>query len=395
MLDRYSVAIRWRGFCFFLAGLIIVLFNILTSPTAQAEGSRSLYPASYPTTCGTGSGQGCRANLDIQPGNKYVNRVNRLTFIYVYAEANEYILVGSSNRTASNTGIIRIYNPQSFGVTGDETVPGTANFTCSTGTNGLIDTRVKELAGPRSVNGSGNTTGYIPCSYQAPSTGIYGVVFSTGGGGGPDGAINPIPPATTISSSNNSVAAWDVTVRSSDQNSTTDLNGRVFTYAWAGYTGDNNHPIYSTLYYITQDGYRYQQTQRGLDPAGFALYANSLGFFDNGQPLFKDLRGTNALVQNIINGAGLNTQIAQYPIFFSDVSPSGLSNTQVEKVLVALNIPLVPPSPTVSSAIHYTDLDSEGGSLHLKGAIKRHTVKNDGDGGDELGGGGTGGSGFG
>ncbi len=48
-----------------------------------------------------------------------------------------------------------------------------------------------------------------------------------------------------------------------------------------------------------------------------------------------------------------------------------------------------------SSPIHYTDLDSEGGSLHLKGAIKRHTVKNDGDGGDELGGGGTGGSGFG
>ena len=56
-----------------------------------------------------------------------------------------------------------------------------------------------------------------------------------------------------------------------------------------------------------------------------------------------------ALVQNIVNGAGLNTQIAQYPIFFSDASPSGLSNTQVEKVLVALNIPLVPPSPTVSN----------------------------------------------
>ncbi|RUQ36707.1 MAG: hypothetical protein EKK71_07275 [Candidatus Competibacteraceae bacterium] len=244
MLDRYSVAIRWRGFCFFLAGLIIVLFNILTSPTAQAEGSRSLYPASYPTTCGTGSGQGCRANLDIQPGNRYVNRVNRLTFIYVYAEANEYILVGSSNRTADGKGVISIYNPydsqnspRNFGVTGDETVPATADFRCSEETNGLINTRAKELAGPQSVIGSNNTAGYIPCFYQAPSTGIYGVVFSVGdSGGNPNGAIDP--PAV----SNNSAAAWDVTVRSSDPNSTIDLNGRVFTYAWAGYTGDNNHP---------------------------------------------------------------------------------------------------------------------------------------------------------
>ncbi len=148
MLDRYLIAIRWRGFCFFLAGLIIALFNILTSPTAQAEGSRSLYPASYPTTCGTGSGQGCRANLDLQSGtttnpNRYVNKVRRSTFLYVYAQAGEYILLGSSNIGANyDNGDVFIYNPnptnpQNFGTPGDENynaaTPGSPDFKCSTG----------------------------------------------------------------------------------------------------------------------------------------------------------------------------------------------------------------------------------------------------------------------
>lgn len=111
MLDRYSVAIRWRGFCFFLAGLIIVLFNILTSPTAQAEGSRSLYPSTYPAN-------GARANLDLQSGtttnpNRYVNKVRRSTFLYVYAQAGEYILLGSSNIGANyDNGDVFIYNPK-------------------------------------------------------------------------------------------------------------------------------------------------------------------------------------------------------------------------------------------------------------------------------------------
>lgn len=149
-------------------------------------------------------------------------------------------------------------------------------------------------------------------------------------------------------------------MRASDPASTTDLDGRLFTYGWAAFTGANSRPVYSTHYYVTNDGYRYSQDLRGLDPNGYVLYANSFGFLDNGQPLFKDLRGQRnpsepnnpnpaALVQNIVNGAGLTTQIAQYPIFFSDVSPGGLNNTEVEKVLTALNIPLTPPSPTVSN----------------------------------------------
>ncbi|MDA8404802.1 MAG: hypothetical protein M0Z56_11530, partial [Desulfobacteraceae bacterium] len=68
----------------------ICLFLCFSEAMAHAEGSRSLYPATYP---GTGS----RANLDYQTGQRYLNRVNRVGFNYVYAQAGEYILLGSSN----------------------------------------------------------------------------------------------------------------------------------------------------------------------------------------------------------------------------------------------------------------------------------------------------------
>ncbi len=346
MLCRFLV--RWWANLLAVVVLPSLLFGV---SSAWAEGSRSLYPSTYPVG-------GSRANLDIQPGNKYVGKVNRQTFLYVYAQAGEYILLGSRNRTATNQGVINVYSPQNFGTPGDETVPGSPAFTCSesitlNGPNysgagrGLIDTRNKENVGPKSVDGTGKTTGYTPCAYQAPSTGIYGVMFARAGtGSGPDGVIDP--PAI----SNNSVSAWDVTVRSSAPASTTDLEGRLFTYAWAGFTNTNNRPVYSTHYYVTSDGYRYSQDLRGLDPNGYVLYANSLGFLDNGQPLYKDLRtmgtGTTtqfALIDPTLLSPGVTTQVAQYPIFFSDVS----NNAEVERVLTALNIPHTPPSPTVSN----------------------------------------------
>lgn len=347
MLSRLLLVRWWAGL---LATMVLPSF-LFDASSAWAEGSRSLYPSTYPAG-------GSRANLDIQPGSKYVGKVNRRTFLYVYAQAGEYILLGSRNRTATNQGVVNIYSPQDFGTPGDETVPGSPTFTCSetntlTGPNysgagrGLIDARVKENVGPQSVDGTGKTTGYTPCAYQAPSTGVYGVVFAPAGtGSGPNAVIDP--PAI----SNNSVSAWDVTVRSSNPASTTDLEGRLFTYAWAAFTGGNGRPVYSTHYYVTNDGYRYSQDLRGLDPNGYVLYANSLGFLDNGQPLYKDLRtmgiGTTtqfALIDPTLLSPGVTTQIAQYPIFFSDVS----NNVEVERVLAALNIPLTPPSPTVSN----------------------------------------------
>ncbi len=370
MSNRFFSARWWIGL---LAALVLpsLLFG---ASSAWAEGSRSLYPANYLTLNPTGS----RANLDVSaPGSRYVNRVKRSAFLYVYAEVGEYILLGSRNR--SNSGDIRVYNPQSFGVPGDETVPATADFTCSGGstqpgthysggTLGTISSRAQELAGPNSADNTATVTnGFAPCAYQAPVTGIYGVVFTAATSGtGPNGSVD------TPAVSNNSVSAWDVTVRA-DRTSVTDINGRLFTYAFIGFTGGNSLPLYSTHYHITSDGYRYRQDLRGLDPNGYALYANSLGFLDNGQPLYKDLRGNEPLVTSV--PPGVATQIAEYPTFFSDVSPSGLNNAEINRVLDALSIPRAPTPPTVSDVSFTGNVTGSTSTVGAGGTFRFNTTE--------------------
>ncbi len=345
------------------AGLIAATLPL----TVQAEGSRSLYPAGYEAAY-TDEG---RANLDLAgTGTVYLGVVPRRTFIYVYAVAGEHILVGSRNRTANNAGNIRIYDPQSFGTKGYETIPGTADFTCSNSTDGLIDTRAKELAGPRSVDGTGNPAGYVPCYYVAPSTGVYGVLFSSAASGttNPNGVVDP--PAT----STNSVSAWDVTVRSGNTASTTDINGRVFTYAWSSFTSGNEsgRRLYSDLYYVTDDGYRYRQSLQGIDPNAGTFFANALGFRDQGEPLYKDIRGTNQAVSTGLP-AGVTADNAQYPIFFSNAAPGG--GTDVDTTLTALGIPLAPKPPQVNSfSFAYPPSGSSTSYLGQGGAFSFHVT---------------------
>ena len=94
---------------------------------AHAEGSRSLYPASY-------NAAGFRADLDVSdPTTLYLNVVKRSAFLYVYAQAGEYITLGSRNR--ANGGDVLVYDPQSFGQPANETVPATADFSCATGSS--------------------------------------------------------------------------------------------------------------------------------------------------------------------------------------------------------------------------------------------------------------------
>ncbi len=318
---------------------------LLPIAPALAEGSRNLYPAG--TEAITGAGRGA---LDVSdPTQSYLNVVRRRGFIYVYAQAGERILLGSRNRTAAGVGIIQVYNPQSFGTPGAETLPGSASFTCTAGTDGLIATRAQELAGPRAVSGGGNPGGYVPCVYVAPATGIYGVNFtgaSTNTGSPQNALIDP--PAVL----NNAVSAWDVTVRSSDT-STTDINGRMFTYAWTVFTFGNGdgRRLFQDLYYVTLDGYRYRQRLRGIDPNGGTFFANTLGFLDQGEPLYKNIRATNPLVSAGIP-AGVSVQPAQFPIFFSDITPSAgnaANNTEAERVLTALSIPTAPLPPQVNN----------------------------------------------
>jgi len=318
-----------------------------------AEGSRTLFPSSYPAA-------GFRADLDLTldatPGTlPYVGVTARRQFIYVYANAGEFILLGSSNR--ANGGDILVFNPQSFGTKGSESIPATADFTCSAavppagsfsgGALGTITARANELAGPNSADNTNTVlNGYAPCAYLAPSTGIYGVRFTvaTAGGSGPSGSVG------TLHVGNATVAAWEAQVRSAATD-TTDINGRVFTYSYVAFTGGNSRPVFHTMYYATLDGQRYQQTMQGFDPNGYALWGNISGFLDNGQPLYKDIRGGNAQVQPGTGqfAAELSAQQPQFPIFLSTIDPSGPNAAETATVLTALGIPLAPAAPTINN----------------------------------------------
>jgi large repetitive protein len=331
--------------------VVLAVMGFVSSP-AFAEGSRSLYPATYPAG-------GARADLDLTTDATpstlpYVGVTTRRQFLYVYAQKGEYILLGSSNR--NDGGDILVYNPQPFGTKGAETLPATADFSCagaapagsfSGGTLGYIADRANELAGPNSADNSATVTnGYAPCAYLAPATGIYGVHFTiaTSGGGNPTGSI------ATLHVGSATVAAWEVQVRASAA-SITDINARLFTYAFVAFTGGNSLPLYHTLYYATLDGQRYQQAEQGFDPNGYALWGNTSGFLDNGQPLYKDIRGDGAQVSP---GTGqflaeLSAQQPQDPIFFSTIDPSGANASEAATVLQTLGIALSPPPPQIDS----------------------------------------------
>ncbi|QIL69905.1 DUF11 domain-containing protein [Diaphorobacter sp. HDW4B] len=331
-----------------LAGCLLWLL-LGWSGNVHAEGSRTLHPSGE-TNDTTG-----RAVMGLSTNNTFHGVVSGRQFFYVYAQKDEHILLGSRNRSSAGKGEIKLYSPQSFGSKGLETIPGTATFTCTSAKDGLIETRNAELAGPLSVSGSngGNADRYKACSYKAPTTGIYGVLF--GGDSGSGALIDPPSPQS------NAVSAWDVTVRSSDTTSLVDINGRVFTYAWTVATGNNSgaasdltnraYRIATTLYYVSSDGYRYKQQFVGIDPNGAAFYANSKGFLDtNGSPLYRDYRGTGGAVTGGASGtAGIKAQAPEYPIFFSDVSQNGPNAAEVARVLTALSFPLAPKTPVLTN----------------------------------------------
>ncbi|RCJ25037.1 hypothetical protein A6S26_17745 [Nostoc sp. ATCC 43529] len=335
-----------------LTGLVLLLCYLnFDIQSAQAEGSRTLYPSNAPANSS-------RANLEWRT-DTYGGLVLRRTLLKVYANKDEYILLGSS-AVGVNNGNIRVYNPgRVSGSIGSETVPNTPDFVCSSQPGrGIISSRQQELNGPRAISGAGNPNGYIPCYYQAPSTGVYDIVFygpeggNSANNGAPTGEIN-------LSSGNNfnaqqgtSVAAWDVTVRSSNQTSTTDLNGRLFSYYLALFTGNNARYLNFPVYPVTTDGFQYKVELRGTDPNGFVLYGNQTGFFDSDgiTPLYHDILGADSQLANPQGGVSLARP--QYATFLNSIDTNVLP--YVERygrngTLEGTGIPISPIIPVVSN----------------------------------------------
>lgn len=335
---------------------LILLTPIITS----AEGSRDLYPAGY---------VGSRADLEWTPA--YFgpgDLIARRTILNVYAEDGEAILMGSSSLGLG--GNVLLYTPNSItGAIGAELIDGNSNVIpraaggspnllvdCAADQPGTgnIPNRSAELAGPQP---SADPNAFTPCEYIIPpgGGGIYHVIMlGIGGNTDPNGALN-----FTGDAAKNSTRAWDVTVREVVggviQND--DIDGRLFSNYLAMFTGGNGRPLNSRIYLMSLDGYLYQADFNALDPNGFVLYGNQLGFFDDDgvTPLYRNVVAAgNASRAGQLNqlAGGVGMQRPQFPIFFND------SRAELLRVIDQLGIPTTPVPPTVSNLAFDGDVDN-------------------------------------
>jgi len=338
--------LRNRAIVAMLAALAGVF---LTAAPAAASGSSSLWPS---------GASGARANTEWRNGSYGGGLLARRTLVKAFMQTGEVIMLGSSaiNQGASD---ILVYNPGLVtGPIGAETVsaPASASFSCNaqrTGVQGQITTRAEELAGPDTIPTGSVTNGYFPCHYQAPSTGVYDIVFlgplgfadNTDGTVGADVALTA--PSDTSAAQGTSVAAWDATVRSGLL-STTNITGRVFTYYLALFTGGNGLPVFPSLFPVTSDGYRYKVDLRGMDPNGWLVYGNQLGFLDpdGTTPLYHDAvadataNASGGPGQLVGIQGGVTFQRPSFPLFFEPPAAASLN---------ALGIPLAPTAPVMTS----------------------------------------------
>lgn len=354
---------------------------------AWAEGSRSWYPS---------TATGHRASLyqtGSPPGSATLlgGSLQTRSIFRVYAQAGEYILLGSTATGLGGTSNIRVFNPGLVtGTIGQETVPGSPSFSCnaqrtSTGNTllGDINSRAEELAGPDTITNATNgargnaiTNSYVPCYYQAPSTGIYSVIFdpvnTTTAAVGDLGDINMASANYFNVNQGNHISAWDVTVRSS-LTSTVDLNGRMFFYYTYVRHGTNPRFANFSVYPVTLDGYRYQIDLRSLDPNAFIVYGNQSGFFDPDgvTPLYHDILGSDDALTTITGGATI--QRPQFPMFFTPPT----SNPQLNTILTTLGIPSTPTAPAISSFVFTGNTTNNTGSIFSTGGTFTYTANVD------------------
>ncbi len=257
--------------------LMVGAFSLVGLPRALGEGSANL------------EANGGKRALTEWRTSLYGNLLPRRTLFKVYAKVGEEIALGSSG-VGVGSGDIVVWTPGH--ITSPLTVAlPTPDFTCSSSQRGLgaMTTRAQEVAGPTPATG-----GYTPCTYTAATTGVYDVAFygPAGGQSDADGNAGTIAAPVIDTSQASGVSMWDITVRSI-ANPSAPISGRVFTDYLAQITGGNGagYRVQSTLWAVTNDGFEYRIDLRGLDPNGFILYGNTVGFLnpDGVTPLYHDL----------------------------------------------------------------------------------------------------------
>ena len=330
----------------------LVVFVLLLAGTgsqnAFAAGSANLWPS---------GASGFRANTEWRTGSYGNGALTRRTLIKAFMNAGEVLMLGSSAINQGTSDIL-VYNPgQVVGSIGTETVPApaAAAFSCNTqrtaggapANQGMITIRAQELAGPDTIPAGGVAGGYVPCNYTAPSTGIYNIAFlgPDGFSANGDGTVAADVALTNASdfsvAQGTSVAAWDATVRASLASSA-NIPGRVFTYYLALFTGGNALPVFPSVYPITTDGYQYRVDLRGMDPNGWLVYGNQVGFLDGVTPLYHDAVADATGSPGQLTGiqGGVTFALPSFPLFFEPPSAAAIT---------ALGIPVAPTAPVMTS----------------------------------------------
>ena len=273
----------------FLAGV----FAVICLPQVLGEGSANL------------EANGGRRALTEWRTSLYGNLLPRRTLFQVYAKAGEEIALGSSG-VGVGTGDIVVWTPGQITAPLTVALPAPA-FTCSVSQpgTGALTTPAQEAAGPLPASG-----GYTPCIYTPASTGVYDVAFygPAGGNSDVDGTAGTIAAPAIDATQASGVSMWDITVRPIADPSAP-ISGRVFTDYLAQITGGNGatYQVESSLWAVTTDGFQYRIDLRGLDPNGFILYGNTVGFLDpdGATPLYHDLVADINPLTNIEGGAQL------------------------------------------------------------------------------------------
>jgi hypothetical protein len=330
--------------------MIAVLVALLLPAPILAEGSRDLFFEGSTAD---------RANIEWRSSfyGAGDNFIRRRTLFYVYLDAGETVVLGSSAINVGgspNRGDIRVYDPGTIeGRIGEEIFPTTPSFSCvaygqaqGNPNLGRIGSRAQELAGPNTTDND-VPEGFDPCLYEAPDQGLYGVVFWGPSGDNrdtqtvPSGKIEP-EERDFGPRQDTSVTAWEVTVRK-DPAQVAAESGRLFTYSAAMIANNNGQLIQAEVYIPTSDGFLYR-VFLSADPFGFVVYSNRFGYQDtDGAPLYHNVLADPTLTtfqQNQLVGLQGNVRLdlPEYPIFF---------NAPPDAVRTALDLPLVPTIPRI------------------------------------------------
>lgn len=221
------------------------------------------------------------------PGYRLFFWAERQQQIKVYADAGEFINVGSSHVGVSG-GFIRVFRP-------DGTLHSTYDNLSNNPGLGIINNNLEEIEGP---TGGGTTggAGYEPgvVDVGAGEGGIWTVTLEYPVYRGTafanllnNQAWNRIPDQP---GNQRVVLAWDVTVTQggAGNDGGTAREGRVYSNDYHSIMNRNGVTSSPMYYILSRAGFLYEAQFNDVDPWGFPLYSNNVGLVDAfGNPQYR------------------------------------------------------------------------------------------------------------